>query len=192
MKIGLLIMISVLILITCIVFSFGTIHALPVDRYWSVLEPQKQSTDANGFIGLKFREDFKQLVFNVNVNNIDNITGIYLYNRGDNTQNKNASMILDLLEESKEVKVKDKFKEASMMLSKKHEIEGTVAVGGATSDDLRGELQGRSLETLHKLVQNEDVYVIVATKQFPQGEIYGHEFVPIDRFFPDISDFKWD
>jgi len=107
---GLPIMISVLILITSIVFSFGTIHALPVDRYWSVLEPQKQSTNANGFIGLKFREDFKQLVFNVNVNNIDNITGIYLYNRGDNTQNKNASMILDLLEESKEVKVKDKFK----------------------------------------------------------------------------------
>jgi len=184
-------MISILILITSIVFSFGTINGLPVDRYWSVLEPQKPSNDANGFIGLKFREDFKQLVFNVNVNNIDNITGIYLYNRGDNTTNKNATMILDLLEESKEVKVKDKFKEASMMLSKKHEIEGTVAVGGATSDDLRGELQGGSLESLHKLVQNEDVYV-VATKQFPQGEIYGHEFVPIDRFFPDISDFEWD
>ena len=183
---------SLLILITLFAFSFGTIHALPVDRYWSVLEPQKQVTDANGFIGLKFREDFKQLVFNVNVNNIDNITGIYLYNRGDNTQSKNATMILDLLEESKEVKVKDKFKEASMMLSKKHEIEGTVAVGGATSDDLRGELRGKSLESLHKLVQNEDVYVTVATKQFPQGEIYGHEFVPIDRFFPDISDFTWD
>lgn len=193
MKIGLSItIISVLILITLIAFSFGTIHALPVDRYWSVLEPQKQSTDANGFIGLKFREDFKQLVFNVNVNNIDNITGIYLYNRGDNTQNKNTTMILDLLEESKEVKVKDKFKEASTMLSKKHEIEGTVAVGGVTSDDLRGELEGRSLKSLHKLVQNEDVYVIVVTKQFPQGEIYGYEFVPIDRFFPDISDFKWD
>jgi hypothetical protein len=193
MKMGLLsIVFSLLILITLFAFSFGTIHALPVDRYWSVLEPQKQVTDANGFIGLKFREDFKQLVFNVNVNNIDNITGIYLYNRGDNTQSKNATIILDLLEESKEVKVKDKFKEASMMLSKKHEIEGTVAVGGATSEDLRGELQGKSLESLHKLVQNEDVYVTVATKQFPQGEIYGHEFIPIDRFFPDISDFTWD
>jgi hypothetical protein len=52
MKIGLPItIISVLILITTFAFSFGTIHALPVDRYWSVLEPQKQSTDANGFIG---------------------------------------------------------------------------------------------------------------------------------------------
>ena len=104
---------------------------------------------------------------------------------------RNATMILDLLNESNEVKVKDKFKEASKMLSKKHEIEGTVAVGGVTSDDLEGVLKGKSLKSLHKFVQNEDVNVIVATKEFPQGEIYGHEFVPIDRFFPDISDFKW-
>ena len=170
----------------------GIVHALPVDKYWSVLESPQLSTDANGFIGLKFREDFKQMVFNVNVNNIDNITGIYLYNYGDITQNRTATMLLDLLNESKEVKVKDKFKEASMILSKIHEIEGTVAVGGVTSDDLQGELKGKSLKSLHRLVQNEDVYVIVATKQFPDGEIYGHEFVPIERFFPDISDFDWD
>lgn len=178
-------------LITSILVS-GMVYALPVDRYWSILESPQMSTNANGFIGLKFREDFKQMVFNVNVNNIDNITGIYLYNYGDILQNRNATMILDLLKESKEVKVKEKFKEASIMLSKIHEIEGTVAVGGVTSDDLQGELKGKSLKSLHRLVQNEDVYVIVATKQFPQGEIYGHEFVAIERFFPDISDFDWD
>jgi hypothetical protein len=65
------------------------------------------------------------MVFNVNVNSIDNITGIYLYNYGDITQNRTATMLLDLLNESKEVKVKDKFKDASMILSKIHEIEGT-------------------------------------------------------------------
>ncbi len=80
-------------------------------------------------------------------------------------------MILDLLNESKEVKVKDKFKEANKTLSKKHEIEGTVAVGGVTPDDLESILKGKSLKSLHKLVQNEDVNVIVATKEFPQGEI---------------------
>lgn len=185
------IIVSFCMLVISILVS-GTVHALAVDRYWSVLESPQLSTDANGFIGLKFREDFKQMVFNVNVNNIDNITGIYLYNYGDITQNRTATMLLDLLNESKEVKVKDKFKEASMILSKIHEIEGTVAVGGVTSDDLQGELKGKSLKSLHRLVQNEDVYVIVATKQFPDGEIYGHEFVPIERFFPDISDFDWD
>jgi len=101
-------------------------------------------------------------------------------------------MILNLLEEAKEVKVKDKFREASMMLSKTHEIEGTVAVGGVTSDDLQGELKGKSLQSHHDLVRNEDVHVVIVTKEFPKGEIYGNEFVPIKRFFPDMSDFQWD
>jgi len=158
-----------------------------------VLEGDQQipptTTYAHGFIGLKFREDFERLVYNVNVNNIDNITGIYVYSRGDNT--KNATMILDLLEEAKEVKVKDKFQEASMMLTSNYEAEGTVAVGGVTSDDLQGELKGKSLEDLHKLMLNGGMYVIIPTKEFPRGEIGRGEFVPIDRFFPDISDFQW-
>ena len=192
-----LIFISV-ICILCMLFgtiySNATVNAVPVDRYWRILESHEQTpstNDPHGFVGVKFREDFKQLVYNINVNNIHNITGIYLYNSGDIAKNKNPTMLLDLLQESKEVKVKDRFKEANILLSKKHEVEGTVAVGGVTSDDLQGELKGKSLRTLHKLVQNEDVYVVVATKEFPQGEIFGREFVPIDRFFPDTSDFKW-
>ena len=100
-------------------------------------------------------------------------------------------MILDLLQESREVKVSNRFKDANILLTKKHEVEGTVGVGGVTSDDLQGELKGESLRTLHRLVQNEDVFVVVATNEFPQGEIFGHEFVPIERFFPDTSDFEW-
>jgi hypothetical protein len=34
--------------------------------------------------------------------------------------------------------------------------------------------------------------VSVETKELPQGEIKGDEFIPIDRIFPDISDFRWD
>jgi CHRD domain-containing protein len=188
-----------LLIVICILIFSGLIYsntpvkALQVDRYWSVLEGNQLTpptiTYAHGFIGLKFREDFKQLVYNVNVNNIDNITGIYVYSRGDNT--KNASMLLNLLEEAKEVKVKEKFREASLMLAKKNEIEGTAAIGGVTSDDLQGELKGKSLEDLHKLMLNGGIFVIVVTKEFPRGEIGGGEFVPIDRFFPDISDFDW-
>ena len=176
-----------------LIYSNTTVKGLQVDRYWSVLEGNQLTpptiTYAHGFIGLKFREDFKQLVYNVNVNNIDNITGIYVYSRGDNT--KNANMLLNLLEEAKEVKVKEKFKEASLMLAKKNEVEGTAAIGGVTSDDLQGELKGKSLEDLHKLMLNGGIFVIVVTKEFPRGEIGGGEFVPIDRFFPDISDFDW-
>jgi len=186
-------MVICILIFSGLIYSNTTVNALQVDRYWSVLEGDQlippTITYAHGFIGLKFREDFKQLVYNVNVNNIDNITGIYVYSRGDNT--KNASMLLNLLEEAKEVKVKEKFKEASVMLAKKHEVEGTAAIGGVTSDDLQGELKGKSLEDLHKLMLNGGIFVIVVTKEFPRGEIGGGEFVPIDRFFPDISDFDW-
>ena len=189
---------NLLIIVTCAIIFFGltysstTVSAVQVDRYWSVLEAYHQDSStpsAHGFIGVKFREDFKQLVYNINVNNIDNITGIYLYSHGGNTNN--PTMILDLLEEAKEVKVKDKFKEASIILASKNEVEGTVAVGGVTSDDLQGELKGKSLEDLHKMLIKGGTYVVVDTKEYPRGEIGGGEFVPIDRFFPDTSDFQW-
>jgi len=189
---------NLLIIVTCAIIFFGltysstTVSAVQVDRYWGVLQAYHQDSStpsAHGFIGVKFREDFKQLVYNINVNNIDNITGIYLYSHGDNTNN--PTIILDLLEEAKEVKVKDKFKEASIILASKHEVEGTVAVGGVTSDDLQGELKGKSLEDLHKMLIKGGTYVVVDTKEYPRGEIGGGEFVPIDRFFPDTSDFQW-
>ena len=128
-----------LIIITSIIFVSSQItvpatNAVQVDRYWSILQAYDQDETlspsksyAQGFIGVKFREDFKQLVYNINVNNIDNITGIFLYSHGPNL--KNSTLILDLLEEAKEVQVRDKFKEASVMLSSKDEVEGTVAVG---------------------------------------------------------------
>jgi len=179
-------------LILCVSICSNEVNAVHVDRYWSVLQAYHQnpsSLSAHGFVGMKFREDFKQLVFNINVNNIDNITGIYLY--GNNHNSKNSSMILDLLQEAKEVKVKDKYKEATVMLASKHKVEGTVAVGGVTSDDLQGELKGKSLKDLHKMLVNGQTYVVVLTKQFPSGEIGGGDFVSIDRFFPDTSDFQW-
>ena len=189
---------NLLILVICSIIFFGltysstTVNAVQVDRYWSVLQAYHQDSStpsAHGFIGVKFREDFKQLVYNINVNNIDNITGIYLYSHSGNTND--PTMILDLLEEAKEVKVKDKFKEASIILASKHEVEGTVAVGGVTSDDLQGELKGKSLEDLHKMLIKGGTYVVVDTKEYPRGEIGGGDFVPIDRFFPDTSDFQW-
>ena len=171
---------------------YNSSEAVQVDRYWSLLEAYDQSspnTYAHGFIGVKFREDFEQLVYNVNVNNIDNITGIYLYSRGNG--NEEPRIIFDLLHEAKEVRVKDKFEEASVLINKKHEVEGSVAVGGITSDDLQGELKGKSLRDLHKLMLDGGTFVTIITKEFPKGEIGGGEFVPIDRFFPDMSDFEW-
>ena len=182
-----------LVVLAELIYSETSINAVQVDRYWSVLDGNQQKpptiTHAHGYIGLKFTEDFKKLVYNVNLNNIDDITGIYVYSRGDN--NHGGNMILDLLEEAKEVKAKEKYEETNLNLTDDYEVVGSVAVGGVTSDDLKGELNGKSLVDLQKLMLNGAVYVTVQTKDFPLGEITGDEFVSIDRFFPDISDFDW-
>lgn len=188
-----LLTVTIILILAELIYPKISINAVQVDRYWSVLDGDQQKpptiTHAHGYIGLKFTEDFKKLVYNVNVNNIDNITGIYLYSRGDN--NHGGNMILDLLKEAKEVKVKEKYEETNLNLTDGIEAKGSVAVGGVTSDDLRGELNGKSLVDLQKLMLNGKLYVTVQTKDFPLGEITGDEFVPIDRFFPDISDFDW-
>ncbi|HET6727638.1 MAG TPA: hypothetical protein VFH19_06370 [Nitrososphaeraceae archaeon] len=61
-----------------------------------------------------------------------------------------------------------------------------------TSHDLQGELEGKILADLQKLMLDGGVYVELQTKDFPLGEIRGDEFILIDRIFPDISDFRWD
>jgi hypothetical protein len=35
------------------------------------------------------------------------------------------------------------------------------------------------------------MYVGVSTKNYHDGEIGGNLFVPIDRVFPDMNEFKW-
>lgn len=181
---------SILVVLIPLIQSSAGLNAqvYGIQRYWSVLESSKNvsATDANGLIGIKFTDDFKRLIYNVNLNNIDNITGIYLYNKGDN-----QTIILDLLKEAKEAKVKDKFKETSNILASPNEVEGTVAVGGVTSDDMGGVLSGKSLKALYGLVNGDEVYVVVTTNEYPRGEIFGNEFIPTERFFPDTTDFDW-
>ena len=58
-----------------------------LDRFQCVLEGDQQvppnNTHGRGLGGLKFTKDLRQLVYNVNVNDIDNITGIYLNSAGN-------------------------------------------------------------------------------------------------------------
>ena len=64
-------------------------------------------------------------------------------------------------------------------------------MGAAISDDLQGQLKGKSLSDLHRLINNGTVYLSINTKDFPNGEIRGNSFVGIDRIFPDTTDIKW-
>ncbi len=166
-----------------------TYAAENLDRYWSVLTGEQQvppvTTDALGYVGLKFQDDRTRLVYIVNAEHIGKITAVNLYQL-DKAQNE--TIVLDLLHSPRELtkqvdKVVDKTQEGK--------TKGTVSIGGAISDDLQGQLKGKSLSDLHESMVNGSVYVIIHTKDFPNGEIRGNSFVGIDRIFPDIADIKW-
>jgi hypothetical protein len=170
--------------------SNPTVNAEDLDRFWSALTGEQQTppvtTDALGYIGLKFQDDRSRLVYIVNAEHIGKIIAVNIYQK-DNGQN--GTIVLDLLHSPRELmkgvdKVVDKTPEGK--------TKGTVSIGGATSDDLKGQLKGKTLSDLHELMVNGSVYVIMHTKDFPNGEIRGNSFVGIDRLFPDFTDIKWE
>jgi hypothetical protein len=161
-----------------------------IDRYWSGLTGDRQippvNTDARGYVGLKFDDDLGVFVFTVNAENIGNVTGIYIY-KGD--RNQSGSVVLDLLKAEKERKINDI---KILNVTSKGKLTGTLAAGGVTKDNLQGELKGKSLSDFYNLMVNGSLYVVVQTKDFPNGEIRGNSFVAMDDLFPKDSEIKWD
>jgi hypothetical protein len=159
-----------------------------LDRYWMILSGDQQTpgvnTDAIGFVSLKFTDDSTRLVYNVNLDNIHNVTGAYLYY---STPNGNDARVLNLLHEARESNKHFKVSETVGP----QETTGTVGLGGVTKHDLEGPLKGNSLSHLHKLVDEGKLFIVVHTKDFPNGEIRGSSFVGIDRVFPDLNEFRW-
>ena len=184
------------LLIAWIVFSIQLISSNPMtyaaenlDRFWSILTGDQQTppvtTDAIGYVGLKFQDDRTRLMYSVHAEHIGKVTAVYLYQMD---KGQNGTIVLDLLHSPRELikgvdKVVDKTPEGK--------TKGTVSMGGATSDDLQGRLKGKSLSDLHELIVNGTVYVSIHTKDFPNGEIRGISFVGIDRLFPDFVDIRW-
>lgn len=156
------------------------------DRYWSVLTEDQQippvTTDAIGYVGLKFPDDMAMLTFTVNAENIGNVTGIYIY-KGEKYQN--GTVLLDLLRAEREHKSIDP---KMVHITQEGKTTGTLSVGGATKDDLQGQLKGKSLLDLHELIVNGTIYISIHTKDFPNGEIRGNSFVGMQRLFPDDTD----
>ncbi len=184
-----LVIVTSTLLLVQIIDSISTSYAEDLDRYWSILTGNQQTppvtTDAIGYIGLKFQDDRTRLVYNVNAEHIGKVTAVYLYHIG---KTQNGTIILDLLHSPRELKSIDKVVDKTTQGKTK----GTVSMGGAISDDLQGQLKGKSFSDLHKLMVNGSVYVIIHTKDFPKGEIRGNSFVGIDRLFPDFTDINWE
>lgn len=180
-------------IMTCLglmICSMSTANAIVnQDRYWSVLTGGQMippvKTDAVGYIGLKYPDDMNRAVYTVNAKNIGYVTGIYFYLEG---KNQNDTVIFDLLKaeskhKSNDVKV--------VNITSDGKISGTLSFGGATKKDLEGMLKGKSIEDLHELMVNGNLYISIHTKDFPNGEIRGNSFVGMQRLFPDDADIKW-
>lgn len=185
----LLIIISVVSL-SLLLYSIPTVNAVDqLDRYWIVLDGDQQippvETDAVGFVGLKFQDDTTRLVYNINLDNIHNVTGVSLYHKN---KDQNGTLVLDLLKEAGESN--REFAKVSE-ITRAGEITGTISLGGVTKEDLSGELHGKSLSDLRELMHNGELYITVHTKDFPNGEISGYSFIGIDRIFPDLDEFEW-
>src|SRR6185312_9322215 len=160
-----------------------------LDRFWSILTGDQQlppvTTYAIGYVGLKFQDDRTSLVYSVHAEHVGKVTAVYLYQID---KEQKGTIVLDLLHSPRELS-----KGVDKVVGKTPEgkTKGTVSMGGATSDDLQGRLKGKSLSDLHELIVNGSIYVIIHTKDFPNGEIRGNSFVGINRLFPDFTDIKW-
>ena len=184
----LLIVASIFLLVQIINSNPMSYAAENLDRYWSILTGDQLTppvtTDAIGYVGLKFQDDRTRLMYTVNAEHIGKVTAVYLYQKGEA---QNGTIILDLLHSPRELKSLDKV----VVKTPQGKTKGTVSMGGAISDDLQGQLKGKTLSDLHKLIDNGTVYISIHTKDFPNGEIRGNSFVGIDRIFPDFIDIKW-
>jgi len=160
-----------------------------LNRYWVVLDGDQQipsvTTDARGYVGLKFSDDYTQLIYNVNVHNIDNVTSVYLYH-GNDTQN--ASLVLDLLKKTRESNRED---DRASDITEEGQTTGTISLGGVTKKDLSGALKGKSIPDFYKLMLDGMLYIVVQTKDFPNGEIRGDTFVGMDDVFHGADEFNW-
>jgi CHRD domain len=176
-----------LLIVAWVVFSIQLISSNPMtyaaenlDRFWSILTGDQQTppvtTDAIGYVGLKFQDDRTKLMYSVHAEHIGKVTAVNLYQIG---KEQNGTLVLDLLHSPRELKSIDKVVDKTPQGKTK----GTVSMGGAISDDLQGQLKGKTLSDLHELIDNGLVYVSIHSKDFPNGEIVEIPLLGLIEYF---------
>lgn len=111
-------------------------------------------TKAKGEAEFKLSKDGKELSYKLTVKNIENVTAAHIH-KGKKGQS--GPPLAGLFAGPK----------------KEGKFSGVLAEGTVTDKELMGELQGKPLDELVKLIKSGDLYVNVHTDAHPDGEIRG-------------------
>ena len=111
-------------------------------------------TKAKGEAKFKLSSDGKTLSYTLDVKNIENTTAAHIH-RG--MKGKNGPPVANLFTGPK----------------KEGKFSGELSKGTITANDLSGDLMGKSLDDLVKLIKAGDTYVNVHTDANADGEIRG-------------------
>ena len=111
-------------------------------------------TKAKGDVKFKLSSDGKELSYKLQVKNIENPTAAHIH-RG--MKGKNGPPLANLFTGPK----------------KEGTFSGDLSEGIITAKDLSGDLMGKSLDDLVKLIKSGDLYVNVHTDANPDGAIRG-------------------
>ena len=111
-------------------------------------------TKAKGEVKFKLKEDSKELVYELHVKHIENPTAAHIH-RG--VKGKSGPPLANLFTGPK----------------KEGKYSGELAEGTITAKDLTGDLMGKSLDDLVRLIKSGEIYINVHTDANPDGEIRG-------------------
>jgi hypothetical protein len=114
------------------------------------------NTKATGTADFAVHSNGKIMNYSVNVNNIDKVTMVNL-NQGK--KGENGPVVVPLI----------RFKS----LTPTGPINGQLAQGNISSIDLKGPLKGMQISDLTRLIEDNNTYVNIQTKLYPDGEIRG-------------------
>src|SRR5215213_11168480 len=132
-------------------------------------------TNASGFADLdvEMEEGQRVIDYHLYVSNIDRVTQAHIH-QGNSSEN--GPIIVPLFNAS----------------SPTGPLTGQLAEGHITPANFVGPLQGKQLDDLIALMQNETAYVNVHTEQNPQGEIRGTVLLDDSAFEGEEDDFEDD
>jgi hypothetical protein len=117
------------------------------------------NSKATGNSTLILSNDGLRMKYEVNVKDIDNVTMVQIQ---QGKKGENGPVVVTLIQ----------FK----ALTPTGLVDGLLAEGNITADNLQGPLKGKQMSDMIILMNNNDTYVNVHTKQNPNGEIRGQIF----------------